>query len=203
MKDTDIASVEATLWTSHPSTTHVLASDARVDAIAAAVTSAANAPSITSTCPVALSAAAKVGDVVIVDATVLPDPVLDGAEVLDSRDIDVVLVRPGTDRFPLVEARRAVRCAVDWAAGAPVGLREALASLLLPGGRPVPILSARERAVIRLYVLGHSFKRIGAEIGISPKSAETYKRRACAKFGLVGRADALAYFMPARGLTAP
>ncbi|WP_293180616.1 response regulator transcription factor [Oceanithermus sp.] len=49
------------------------------------------------------------------------------------------------------------------------------------------ILSQRERAVISGVAAGKSLKQIAAELGISHKTASTYKQRALAKLGIAGR----------------
>ena len=49
------------------------------------------------------------------------------------------------------------------------------------------ILSQRERAVISGVAAGNSLKQIAAELGISHKTASTYKQRALAKLGIAGR----------------
>jgi len=49
------------------------------------------------------------------------------------------------------------------------------------------ILSQRERAVISGVAAGKNLKQIAAELGISHKTASTYKQRALAKLGIASR----------------
>ena len=49
------------------------------------------------------------------------------------------------------------------------------------------ILSQRERAVISGIAAGKNLKQIAAELGISHKTASTYKQRALAKLGIASR----------------
>ncbi|PRY94776.1 regulatory LuxR family protein [Hasllibacter halocynthiae] len=55
-------------------------------------------------------------------------------------------------------------------------------------------LSPRERDVLVLWSRGRTLKAIAAELGISPKTVETYKMRGSAKLGLRGRAAVSDYF---------
>jgi DNA-binding NarL/FixJ family response regulator len=50
-------------------------------------------------------------------------------------------------------------------------------------------LSEREADVIRMVALGYSMKRMAATLALSPRTVETYKKRAMAKLGLQNRAD--------------
>lgn len=50
-------------------------------------------------------------------------------------------------------------------------------------------LSDREIDTLRLVAFGYSIKEIARELGISPKSIETYKARASQKLGLTSRAS--------------
>lgn len=59
-----------------------------------------------------------------------------------------------------------------------------------------PKLSQREKEILQYYGRGYTLKAIGYELGISPKSAETYKARACRKLGLTGRAAVLNFIDP-------
>ena len=59
-----------------------------------------------------------------------------------------------------------------------------------------PRLSQREKEILQYYGRGYTLKAIGYELGISPKSAETYKSRACRKLGLTGRAAVLRFIDP-------
>lgn len=50
-------------------------------------------------------------------------------------------------------------------------------------------LSDRETEVLRLIALGHANKEIGAQLGLSVKTVETFKARAMEKLGLRSRVD--------------
>ena len=54
---------------------------------------------------------------------------------------------------------------------------------------PYETLSERERAVFRLFALGHSPAQIGERLFVSPKTVDTYKRRINDKLGLSDRAE--------------
>lgn len=57
------------------------------------------------------------------------------------------------------------------------------------GERQLASLSARERDVLRLIVEGHSGSSIGALLGVSPKTVETYKQRLEKKLGVSRRPE--------------
>lgn len=50
-------------------------------------------------------------------------------------------------------------------------------------------LSDREADVLRLIALGHSMKHVATSLGLSPRTLETYKRRAMTKLALGSRAE--------------
>jgi DNA-binding NarL/FixJ family response regulator len=50
-------------------------------------------------------------------------------------------------------------------------------------------LTPRERDVLRLIAQGYSAPEIGSQLGISPKTVDTYKQRIEEKLGLAHRAD--------------
>ncbi|WP_299363837.1 response regulator transcription factor [uncultured Paracoccus sp.] len=54
-------------------------------------------------------------------------------------------------------------------------------------------LSEREIHTLRLVAFGHSIKEIARELGVSPKSIETYKARGCQKLDLASRASIVRY----------
>ena len=95
------------------------------------------------------------------------------------------------------DIRRALRSA---AAGEPV-FSPQLAALLIgefrrlaggdsdTGGQsgPVSALSPREREVLGLVARGHTYKQIGAELFISPKTVENHVRKTMAKLHLSRR----------------
>ncbi|MFM9616250.1 helix-turn-helix transcriptional regulator, partial [Streptomyces niveiscabiei] len=61
-------------------------------------------------------------------------------------------------------------------------------------------LSEREMQVLRLVVSCNSNKSIAHQTGLSIRSVETYRLRACRKLGLSSRADIMRYGS-ARGWT--
>ena len=50
-------------------------------------------------------------------------------------------------------------------------------------------LTPRERDVLRLIAQGYSAPEIGSQLGISPKTVDTYKQRIEEKLGLAHRSD--------------
>lgn len=56
-----------------------------------------------------------------------------------------------------------------------------------------PQLSQRETEVLQLIVLGYTFKEIGEELFISPKTVETYKARITEKLGVTKRSALVKY----------
>jgi two-component system, NarL family, response regulator NreC len=60
-------------------------------------------------------------------------------------------------------------------------------------GAPPAELSDRETDVLRLIAIGYSNKEIGAQLGISVKTVETYKARAMQKLDLDGRVAIVRY----------
>jgi DNA-binding NarL/FixJ family response regulator len=63
-----------------------------------------------------------------------------------------------------------------------------------PRRRPgTPMVTEREKAVLRLMAVGHSNKEIAAELVISVKTVEVHKTNAMRKLGLRGRTDVVRY----------
>jgi DNA-binding NarL/FixJ family response regulator len=56
-----------------------------------------------------------------------------------------------------------------------------------------PMITEREKSVLRLMAVGHSNKEIGAELEISVKTVEVHKANAMRKLGLRGRTDVVRY----------
>ena len=54
----------------------------------------------------------------------------------------------------------------------------------LPARSPIESLSQREREVLQLVVEGWSSADIGARLGLSPKTVETYRSRVMSKLGI-------------------
>lgn len=70
------------------------------------------------------------------------------------------------------------------------------APVLLKGevsSRPLCALSEREAEVLRLIALGFTMRRIATDLGLSPRTLETYKARAMEKLSLSNRADIVRY----------
>jgi two-component system, NarL family, response regulator NreC len=63
------------------------------------------------------------------------------------------------------------------------------------GASLVPPLSGREQLVVRYLGLGFTNREIAAKLGLSVKTVETFRARACAKLGLRSRADLVRYAM--------
>jgi DNA-binding CsgD family transcriptional regulator len=133
-------------------------------------------------------------DVYILDPRMLDNPVKDAPYLLDDRRKCVVLYGAAAG---LVATRSAVRRVIDVDMGPEVlatilrKVKTDTASLQEP-----PKLSLRERETLRLYGRGMTLKVIGHRLGISAKSAETYKTRACQKLGLSDRAAVLTFIEP-------
>jgi DNA-binding NarL/FixJ family response regulator len=75
-----------------------------------------------------------------------------------------------------------------------------LAEALMPRSRggswgaiPIVNLSERELEVVRLVARGHTAKEMADQLGVSPRTLETYKARAMAKLDLTSRADLIRY----------
>lgn len=62
-----------------------------------------------------------------------------------------------------------------------------------PGTIPMVSLSERELEVVRLVARGHTAKEMASQLGVSPRTLETYKARAMAKLDLTSRADLIRY----------
>lgn len=133
-------------------------------------------------------------DIYVVDPDALNNPASDAAELLDDKDICVVLVGGPAG---LVATRPAVRRVIDVDMG-PYVLAKILLNVNAGLVKPdhLPKLSARERETLRFYGRGMTLKEIGHNLGISVKSAETYKTRGCHKLGLSGRTAVLAFTEP-------
>lgn len=64
---------------------------------------------------------------------------------------------------------------------------------LVIGSVPTVSLSEREVEVIRLVAQGHTSKEMANQLGLSPRTLETYKARAMSKLNLRSRADLIRY----------
>ena len=65
---------------------------------------------------------------------------------------------------------------------------------------PLERLSAREMEVLKLVVEGNTSSQVALQLGLSPKSIDTYRSRLMAKLGLE-HLPALVKFAIRRGLT--
>ena len=70
----------------------------------------------------------------------------------------------------------------------------------LPGQDPLERLSAREMQVLKLVVEGNTSNQVATQLGLSPKSIDTYRSRLMAKLD-VDHLPALVKFAIRRGLT--
>ena len=70
-------------------------------------------------------------------------------------------------------------------------------------GHGLARLTARERSVFRMIAEGYSAPEVGAQLSISKKTVETYKRRIGEKLGLSHRADYVRFALESEGLVAP
>lgn len=61
------------------------------------------------------------------------------------------------------------------------------------GAFPIVSLSERELEVVQLVAKGHTAKEMAEQLGLSPRTLETYKARAMAKLDLNSRADLIRY----------
>jgi two-component system response regulator NreC len=89
----------------------------------------------------------------------------------------------------------------------PVSMGLAQRSLLrrrpqVPGGRPAPQLTSREREVMARVAEGYTNSQIAQELGLGIKSVETYRARVMDKLGLTSRSD-LVRFALESGVLAP
>lgn len=66
-------------------------------------------------------------------------------------------------------------------------------SLVSGGTRRIAALTEREQEILRLIALGFSIREAAARIGITIKTAETYKSRASHKLGIEGRPKIVQY----------
>jgi DNA-binding NarL/FixJ family response regulator len=69
---------------------------------------------------------------------------------------------------------------------------------LQSGGRVPSGLSPRERRVVRLVAHGHTNREIAGRLGVSVKTVETFRGRACKKLRLATRAELVRYALHTR-----
>lgn len=58
-------------------------------------------------------------------------------------------------------------------------------------GGPIPILSPKEREVLKLVAEGFTSKEIGQKMGISPRTADVHRHNLIRKLGLRNRVEAV------------
>lgn len=133
-------------------------------------------------------------DIYVVDPDAINDPARGMPHILDNRELCVVLYGGPAG---LVGTRPAV-CRVLGLDTGPNALAAILKKIPTARTNPdcPPKLSPRERETLHFYGRGMTLKAIGHSLGISAKSAETYKTRACRKLGLTDRTAALAFTEP-------
>jgi len=91
----------------------------------------------------------------------------------------------------LIEAIRTV--AAGEAYLTPSAVRLLLATQQTETGRPEPILSPREREVLRLTARGYSNLEIAERLFVSPKTVDTYRSRTMVKLDLHRRSELVEY----------
>lgn len=113
-----------------------------------------------------------------------------------------MLLRAGASGFllkraaasDLIRAIRAVAAGQLYVDTTMVSEEPAMPALSTP---PSPasdyLLSEREVEVLRMIALGYSMKRMAAAVELSPRTLETYKKRAMSKLALTNRADIVRY----------
>jgi DNA-binding NarL/FixJ family response regulator len=89
------------------------------------------------------------------------------------------------------ELLRAIRAAASGESYVDTACRERIALEESDGDHPV--LTPREREVLRLMAVGHSNKEIGSMLAISVKTVEVHKANAMRKLRLGGRTDVVRY----------
>jgi two-component system, NarL family, response regulator NreC len=70
---------------------------------------------------------------------------------------------------------------------------KAQASPSAPAGPKGPALSQRERQILKLLALGHTYRETAAKLNLSEKSVETYRARMTEKLGITSRAGLVRY----------
>ena len=133
-------------------------------------------------------------DIYVIDPILLESPKSAAGTVLDDRLARVVLFGSPAG---LAATHPAVRRTVCAEMG-PEVLATTLKNILRDNDlqESTPSLSPRERETLHFYGRGLTLKEIAHNLGISEKSAETYKTRGCRKLGISGRAAVLAFTEP-------
>jgi two-component system, NarL family, response regulator NreC len=110
-------------------------------------------------------------------------------EVLQAGCVGYVLKQSAS-----TELLQAIRAAAHGEAYLDRTLRENETLARAVGGRAArPVITNRERDVVRLTALGRSNKEIAAQLAISIKTVEVHKTNAMRKLQLAGRADVVRY----------
>jgi len=93
------------------------------------------------------------------------------------------------------ELLRAIRAASRGERHLDANLRDRMAPASEPrrAGRSGPLITEREREVLRLMALGHSNKEIAQALDVAVKTVEVHKANAMRKLGLGGRIDVIKY----------
>jgi DNA-binding NarL/FixJ family response regulator len=149
-------------------------------------------------------------DVVVLDLTMPEVSGLSVAQALTSQTAVVALTRHDDDAYvqellaagargyvlkqsPSSELLQAIRLAATGGHYRDPGL-PAVEQPRDPRRRTgTPLITEREKAVLRLMAVGHSNKEIAAALEISVKTVEVHKANAMRKLGLRGRTDVVRY----------
>lgn len=89
---------------------------------------------------------------------------------------------------PLADLERALHAALQGS----TYLDPALAGFAVAPERPKPVLTSRERDVLRLLAEGLTHEQIGARLSIGPETVRTHVRKACGRLGAATRTQAVA-----------
>ncbi len=143
-------------------------------------------------------------DLVILDPSTLGDLAVDASEILDNPALSTLLYTSmDQSRLALALVRNSVIGFARKIEGLS-SLRRAVVRALLRLQRPFPVansterpepvsLSLRERQTLQAIGRGFTLKETAGRLGISLKSVETYKARACSKLGILSRSELVGF----------
>lgn len=144
------------------------------------------------------NAAERPPDIVILDPSSMSDPVLESSAVLDRGVVATILFgASATSDLALARTRRSVVGSVmkgdglDALRGCLLAVVKGIAQIETYRQSIGAVLSTRERQALRAIGQGHTLKEAAAIMGVSLKSVETYKSRACKKLSLTRRSEVI------------